>query len=217
MNVSSRTRSAFLNPSSRLPKIHSSVALPIGICPAGASAKSSSVHFHTAICGGGGPAGAAPRPPRPAGAFAPAAAPAACAGAGAAPGTAPALFAGRTGRCRGSRRGGAGAGGGVGRAAPHLAPPAARGTHPDVALRARVRAAGPQAFNRIDDEGQRLELDLDRLDRERGGVLVDGGDGENRLAVIERLVRQARVRSAPWPARLHRAWRPARRPACRRR
>ena len=56
---------------------------------------------------------------------------------------------------------------------------------------ARVRAAGPQAFDRIDDEGQRLELDVDRFDRFGRGQLVDRGDGENRLALIERLVGQA--------------------------
>ena len=65
------------------------------------------------------------------------------------------------------------------------------GTHPHVALRARVRAVGPQAFNRIDDEGQRLEFDRDRFDRLGRCHLVDRGDGENRLALIERLVGQA--------------------------
>ena len=66
-----------------------------------------------------------------------------------------------------------------------------RRTHPDVALRPRVRAVRPEAFNRIDDEGQRLEFDLDLFDRFRRGELVDGGDRQNRLALVERLVRQA--------------------------
>ena len=47
-------RSAFLKPSSTLPNTHSSVALPIGIWFGPALAKSSSVHFQTAICGGAG-------------------------------------------------------------------------------------------------------------------------------------------------------------------
>ena len=120
-----------------------------------------------------------------------AAAPAACAGAGDAPGAVP--------RCSPAGPVGVGVCG-----AAALAPAAAfegprrtgrrgrrRRTHPCVALRARVGAARPQAVNRIDDERQRLELDVDRLDRERSGELVDGGDGENRFALVERLVRQA--------------------------
>ena len=38
-------------------------------------------------------------------------------------------------------------------------------TDPDVALRPRIRAVRPQTVNRIDHEGQRLEFDIDRLDR----------------------------------------------------
>jgi hypothetical protein len=101
------------------------------------------------------------------------------------------LFAGGSGRCRCLRSGCAGAGGGVRRTAPTRCGRRRRGAHPGVALRACVRTARPQTFNGIDDEGQRLELDVDRFDRERGGELVDGSDGENRLAVVERLVRQA--------------------------
>jgi hypothetical protein len=40
-----------------------------------------------------------------------------------------------------------------------------RRPHPDVALDTRVRAVGPQALNRIDDEGERLVVDVDRFDR----------------------------------------------------
>ncbi len=92
----------------------------------------------------------------------------ACAGAGGVRAACVVGRAARAGRCRRRRR-----------------------THPDVALHARVRPAGPQAFNRIDDEGERFELDDDRFDRQRRGELVDGGDGEDRLALIERLVGQA--------------------------
>ncbi len=60
---------------------------------------------------------------------------------------------------------------------------AAPGTRPDVALRARVRAAGPQADQRIDDERQRLELDLDLLDRFGRGQFVDRRHREDRLAL----------------------------------
>ena len=62
------------------------------------------------------------------------------------------------------------------------------GAAPDVAADARVGPAGPQAVQRIDDEGQRLELDLDFLDRLGRGELVDGGDGQDRLALVDRLV-----------------------------
>ena len=61
-------------------------------------------------------------------------------------------------------------------------------THPDVALDARVRAAGPQADQRIDDERQPLDIDLNLLDGFGGGEFVDRADGQNRLALIDRLV-----------------------------
>ena len=67
--------------------------------------------------------------------------------------------------------------------------PAAAGD-PDVAVESRVRAAGPQAFERIDDERQRLEVEVDPLDGLGGRQLVDRRDGENRLALVERLVGQ---------------------------
>ena len=63
--------------------------------------------------------------------------------------------------------------------------------NPGVALRARVGTAGPQCFNRIDGEGQRLVLDLDPLDGFGRGELVHRRHGQNRLAVIQRLHRQA--------------------------
>ncbi len=45
------------------------------------------------------------------------------------------------------------------------------GAHPDVALGSRVRAAGTQAHQRIDDERQRARSRFDFLDRFRGGVV----------------------------------------------
>src|SRR3989454_10045803 len=55
-NVSSTTMAAFLKPASRSPNDHSSGALPIGSAPAGALAKSCSVHFSVWSFGrGGGP------------------------------------------------------------------------------------------------------------------------------------------------------------------
>ena len=59
---------------------------------------------------------------------------------------------------------------------------------PRVSLEPRVCAARPQALHRIDDEGQRLEGDGDALDRVGGSHLVYGGDGEDRLAEVERFV-----------------------------
>ena len=56
-----------------------------------------------------------------------------------------------------------------------------------------VRAFGPsgtKAVERIDDERQRLEIDDDLFDRFGGGELVNRGDGEDRLARVERLVGQ---------------------------
>ena len=61
---------------------------------------------------------------------------------------------------------------------------------PGVALDARVRPVRPQALERIDDEGQMLEVDVDRLDGRRGGLFVDGGDGQHGLAGVDRLVGQ---------------------------
>ena len=58
----------------------------------------------------------------------------------------------------------------------------------DVALRAGVRAAGPQAVERVDHEGQRLVVDLNEVDGVGGHGLVDGGDRENRLALVDGLV-----------------------------
>ena len=78
-----------------------------------------------------------------------------------------------------------------GRSAGAPARRAARRRIHDVALRACVRTAGPQADERIDHERQRLEFDDDLLDRLGGGQFVDGGDGENRLAFVQRLHRQA--------------------------
>ncbi len=63
--------------------------------------------------------------------------------------------------------------------------------NPGVALRARVGTVGPQRFKRIDRERQRLVLDLNPLDRFGRGELVHRRHGQNRLAVIQRLHRQA--------------------------
>ncbi len=65
-----------------------------------------------------------------------------------------------------------------------------RRAHPDVALRARVRAGRPQTLNRIDDERKRLVFDVDRLDGLGRDGFADGRDREDRLALIQRLVRQ---------------------------
>ena len=60
--------------------------------------------------------------------------------------------------------------------------------HPDIPRPARVRRRRAQRLDRIDVEGQRLVLDADQLDRLGGGQFVDGGDGENRFAAVQRLV-----------------------------
>jgi hypothetical protein len=63
--------------------------------------------------------------------------------------------------------------------------------HPDVALGARVGTSRPQALEGIHDEGQRLPLDLDLLDRLARRHLVHCRHGQNGVADVERLVRQA--------------------------
>src|SRR5439155_12167583 len=65
-----------------------------------------------------------------------------------------------------------------------------RRAYPDVALRACVRAARPQRFDWIHDERQRFEFDVDRFHGLGGFELARRGNRENRLALIERLVRQ---------------------------
>ena len=62
---------------------------------------------------------------------------------------------------------------------------------PGVALRARVGTVGPQCLNRIHRERQRLVLHLNPLNRFGRGELVHRRHGQNRLAVIQRLHRQA--------------------------
>ena len=59
---------------------------------------------------------------------------------------------------------------------------------PDVAFEARVRAARTQGHQRIDGERKRFPIDLDLFDRFHSGGLVDSRDGEDRLALIDRLV-----------------------------
>ena len=69
-------------------------------------------------------------------------------------------------------------------------PAARRRPHPDIAVLARIRAARAQALQRIGREGQRLHVDLDLLDRFRAGQLIHGRHGQNRLALVHRLVGQ---------------------------
>ena len=66
---------------------------------------------------------------------------------------------------------------------------------PGVPAKPRVGAAWPEAVERIDDKGKRLEIDLDGLDRFSRGGFVHGGDGQNRFARVERLVRQRLLRA----------------------
>ena len=61
---------------------------------------------------------------------------------------------------------------------------------PHVALGPRIGRVGPQRDEGVDGKWQRLEVDLNFLDRLRRGELVDGGDGQYRLALVQRLVRQ---------------------------
>jgi hypothetical protein len=67
----------------------------------------------------------------------------------------------------------------------------ARG-RPDVASRAGVRTVRPEALERIGHERQRLEIERDAFYRFGGGEFVDGRDGQNRLALELRLVREGR-------------------------
>jgi hypothetical protein len=69
--------------------------------------------------------------------------------------------------------------------------------HPHVAVRTRVRAGRPQALHGIDDEGQRFEIDDESFDGFRGRRFVHRGDRENRLALVQRLVRQHALAAAP--------------------
>ena len=77
------------------------------------------------------------------------------------------------------------------------------GPGPDVAIRSRIRTAGPQGVERIDHERKRFEIDLNFLDRFGGGEFVDCGHGENRFALIDRLHGEAAF--APLAGLDHRA------------
>ena len=66
-----------------------------------------------------------------------------------------------------------------------------RVAHDHVAVAARVGAARPQAVERVERERERLEIDLDLLDRVRRDPLAVGGDGEDRLPFEEGLVGDA--------------------------
>ena len=61
---------------------------------------------------------------------------------------------------------------------------------PRIAVETRVRAIGPEAFQRIGHKRQRLEVDLDAFHRFCRGQLVNSGNREDRLAGVQRLVRQ---------------------------
>src|SRR5262249_57154883 len=63
----------------------------------------------------------------------------------------------------------------------------------DVALTPRVRPVRAQAVQRIDEKWQRLQIELDPIDRFRGDVFADGGDREDRLALVYGLVGQRRL------------------------
>ncbi len=58
----------------------------------------------------------------------------------------------------------------------------------DVAVKPRVRPIGMQALERIDREGQRLQIQLDPLNRVLRRRLIHGRHGENRLADVLRLL-----------------------------
>src|SRR5208283_5095978 len=62
-----------------------------------------------------------------------------------------------------------------------------RRLYPDVSVRSRIGASGAQGLKRIDGEGQRVKLDSNLFNRFSGSELVDCGDSENRLTLIERL------------------------------
>ena len=61
---------------------------------------------------------------------------------------------------------------------------------PNVAVLARVRASGAQAFQRIDGKRQRLHFDLYSLDRFRASELIHGRHSQNRFALVHGLVGQ---------------------------
>ena len=59
-----------------------------------------------------------------------------------------------------------------------------------VAVEPGIRPSGAQALQRIHGERQRLQIHPDPLDRVGRRRLVDGRDGQNRLALVHRLVRE---------------------------
>ncbi len=71
-----------------------------------------------------------------------------------------------------------------------------------VAVRARVGTAREQAFQRIGDMRQLLEVDLDRLDRFRRDLFALGRDREDRLAHTAAAGIAARRRPSGCRARL---------------
>ena len=62
-----------------------------------------------------------------------------------------------------------------------------------VALGPGVRSPGTEAVEGVEDERQRLEVDVDELDGAGRGLLVDGGHREDGLALVARLVGQGRL------------------------
>ena len=67
---------------------------------------------------------------------------------------------------------------------------------PHVPFNPTVRAAGPEALDRIDHEGQGLEVEPNPLDRVRRGQLIDGRDRQDRLALVQGLVGQRALGTA---------------------
>ena len=72
-----------------------------------------------------------------------------------------------------------------------------------VALQPGVRAAGTQAGHRVDHERQRLEIQPDELDGGRRRGFVDGGNGENRLALVDGFVGEGALGGEPTLGRGH--------------
>ena len=62
-----------------------------------------------------------------------------------------------------------------------------------IAFAPRVRSVRTQARQRIDDERQRLQIERDSLDGCCRGCFVDCRNGEDRLALVDRFIRQCRL------------------------
>ena len=60
-------------------------------------------------------------------------------------------------------------------------------------VRMQDRRVGLHRLDRIDDVREHLVIDLDQLQRLLGDRLAGGGDGRDRMAVVERLLARHRV------------------------